>query len=138
MKVKSAMHKGVEWCNPETPVTEIAGIMKRHDIGSVPIGDNDKLVGMVTDRDIVCKGLTNGSRLSGLKARDVMTKGIVFCREDDDVADAVDVMEQKKIRRIPVINKQKRMTGMLSLGDVTHVATQRMTTELAKAVSAHH
>ena len=58
MKVKDAMHKGVDWVGPDTPVTELAKLMREHDIGAIPIGEDDRLVGMVTDRDIVCKGLT--------------------------------------------------------------------------------
>ena len=57
MKVKDAMHKGVDWVSPDTPVTELAKLMCDHDIGAIPIGENDRLIGMVTDRDIVCKGL---------------------------------------------------------------------------------
>ena len=61
MKVKEVMHKGVEWVGPDTPVIELAKLMNRHDVGAIPIGDNDRLIGMVTDRDIVCKGLANDS-----------------------------------------------------------------------------
>jgi len=61
MKVKHAMHKGVEWVGPDTPVTELAKLMRKHDIGAIPIGENDRLIGMVTDRDIVCKGLADDS-----------------------------------------------------------------------------
>ena len=57
MKVKDAMHRGVDWVSPDTPVTELAKLMCEHDIGAIPIGENDRLIGMVTDRDIVCKGL---------------------------------------------------------------------------------
>jgi CBS domain-containing protein len=57
MKVKEAMHKGVDWVDPDTPVTDLAKLMRQHDIGAIPIGENDRLIGMVTDRDIVCKGL---------------------------------------------------------------------------------
>ena len=61
MKVKDAMHKGVDWVSPDTPVTELAKLMCEHDIGAIPIGENDRLIGMVTDRDIVCKGLAQDS-----------------------------------------------------------------------------
>src|SRR5262250_651292 len=61
MKVKDVMHKGVDWVSPDTPITELARLMREHDIGSIPIGENDKLIGMVTDRDIVCKGLADDS-----------------------------------------------------------------------------
>ena len=73
MKVKEAMHKGVEWVGPDTPVIELAKLMRKHDVGAIPIGENDQLVGMVTDRDIVCKGLAEESFDPGsATARDVM------------------------------------------------------------------
>lgn len=138
MKVKAAMHHGVEWCAPDTPLTEIAKIMKMEDIGAVPIGDNDRLIGMVTDRDIACKVVAEGRDISSATARDAMTEGIYYCREDEDVGKAVQRMEDKRIRRLPVINKAKRMVGMLSLGDLSHMAPAKFSTEALKAVSAHH
>ena len=139
MKVKDAMHKGVDWVNPDTPVSELAKLMCEHDIGSIPIGENDQLIGMVTDRDIVCKGLAkDGFDVRRAAARDVMTPGIHCCREDDDLAKAVHHMETLKVRRLPVINKSKRMVGMISLGDVSHSATGDLLSECVKSVSAHH
>ena len=139
MKVKDAMHKGVDWVSPDTPVTEIAKLMREHDIGSIPIGENDRLIGMVTDRDIVCKGVAqNGFDADSATARDVMTPGVHCCREDDDLAKAVRHMEQLKIRRLPVINKSKRMVGILSLGDISSTASTDLLSEWAKSVSAHH
>ena len=80
MKVKDAMHKGVDWVSPDTPVTELAKLMCEHDIGAIPIGENDRLIGMVTDRDIVCKGLAQESFDAGhATARDVMILGIHCC-----------------------------------------------------------
>ncbi len=138
MKVRQAMHAGVDWCAPDTPLSEIARIMRDDDIGAVPIGEKDRLIGMVTDRDIVCRGLANGRDPSSLTARDVMTEGIVYCMEEADLEDAIHLMENKQIRRMPVINDKKRMTGMLSLGDLSHAAGRELTGELAEAVSAHH
>jgi len=139
MKVKDAMHKGVDWVNPDTPITELAKLMREHDIGAIPIGENDQLVGMVTDRDIVCKGLAqNGFDASRAMARDVMTSGIHCCREDDDLAKAVQRMETLKVRRLPVINKNKQMVGMLALGDVSTAAPNELVSECVKSVSAHH
>jgi CBS domain-containing protein len=70
MKVKEVMHKGVEWVGPDTPITEIAKLMRKHDVGAIPIGENDRLIGMVTDRDIVCKGLAqDGFDARGATAR---------------------------------------------------------------------
>src|SRR5437764_8666711 len=139
MKVKDAMHKGVDWVSPDTPLTELAKLMREHDIGAIPIGENDRLIGMVTDRDIVCKGLAqdnfDGQRAT---ARGVMTPGIHCCRDDDDLGKAVQHMEKLKVRRLPVINKSKRMVGILSLGDISHSAPAAILTEWAKSVSAHH
>jgi CBS domain-containing protein len=139
MKVKDAMHKGVDWVSPETTVTELAKMMRAQDIGSIPIGENDRLIGMVTDRDIVCKGLADdGFDGRTATARDVMTTGIHCCREDDDLAKAVQHMEELKIRRLPVINKNMRMVGILSVGDVSQSAPREMVSEYVKSVSAHH
>jgi CBS domain-containing protein len=139
MKVKDAMHRGVEWVGPDTPVTELAKLMRMRDIGSIPIGENDRLIGMVTDRDIVCNGLAeDGFDAARAAARDVMTPDIHCCREDDDLAKAVRHMEALKIRRLPVINKSKRMVGMLSLGDVSHSAPGDLVTECVRSVAAHH
>ena len=88
MKVKDVMHRGVDWVGPETPISELAKLMRDHDIGAIPIGENDRLIGMVTDRDIVCKGLAqDGFDAGRFTAREVMTAGIHCCREDDDIAD---------------------------------------------------
>jgi CBS domain-containing protein len=139
MKVKDVMHKGVDWVSPDTPITELAKLMREHDIGAIPIGENDRLVGMVTDRDIVCKGLARDDLdIASATARDVMTEGIHCCREDDDLAKAVKHMEALKVRRLPVINKSRRMVGILSLGDLGQSAPGDLVTECVRSVSAHH
>ncbi len=139
MKVKEAMHKGVDWVGPDTPVTDLAKLMCQHDIGAIPIGEDDLLIGMVTDRDLVCKGLAEDSfDARRATARDVMTPGIHCCREDDDLAKAVRHMEELKVRRLPVINKSKRMVGILSVGDISRSAPSDLLSECIKSVSAHH
>ena len=138
MKVKRAMHEGVQWVEPMTSVKEIARLMRKHDIGAIPIGENDRLIGMVTDRDIVCRCVAEGNDTTKTTARQVMSKGIVFCRDEEELDDAARIMEHKKIRRLPVINKDKRMIGMLSLGDVSQAGSRELTGEVMKSVSAHH
>jgi CBS domain-containing protein len=138
MKVKAAMHRGVEWVGPDTPVTELAKLMREHDIGAIPIGENDRLVGMVTDRDIVCRAIALGLDPKSVRARDVMTEGVVFCLEKQDLGDAARLMETRKVRRLPVINAKKRMTGMLSLGDLYNAAPRPVSNEAMQGVSAHH
>jgi CBS domain-containing protein len=93
----------------------------------------------VTDRDIVCKGLAqDGFDAGAATARDVMTPGIHCCRDDDDLAKAVRHMEELKVRRLAVINRSKRMVGILSLGDVSHSAPGNLLSEWVRSVSAHH
>src|SRR3546814_3567426 len=75
MNVKQAMHAGVDWCAPDTPLSDIARVMRDADVGAVPIGENDRLIGMVTDRDIVCRGCADGRDPTAMTARDVMTSG---------------------------------------------------------------
>jgi CBS domain-containing protein len=132
------MHSGVTWFQPTTPLKDIARAMRDQDIGCVPIGENDRLVGMVTDRDIICRGLAQNGDCLKMLARDVMSKPIVYCYEDEDVDDAVHVMEKHTVRRLPVISREKRMVGMLSLGDISTRAGRELAGEAIKATSAHH
>ncbi|MEW5964739.1 MAG: CBS domain-containing protein [Pseudomonadota bacterium] len=138
MKVRNAMHAGVAWVSPDTTVRELARLMREQDIGALPVGENDRLVGMVTDRDIVCRCLADGKDPKKATARDIMTKGIVYCRDNADLGDATRIMESKQIRRLPVIDEAKRMVGMLSLGDISHSASRQLSGEVLQAVSDHH
>ncbi len=138
MQVSEAMHNGVEWVAPDVPIAQLARTMKEKDIGAIPVGENDRLIGMVTDRDIAIRAFANGRDPTSLTARDVMSAGIVYCRTDEAVEDAVRIMEMKKIRRLPVINNDKRMVGMLSIGDISHASSQDIAGELMHSVAAHH
>jgi len=138
MKVKNCMHKDAQWVAPETPVKAVAKMMAEQDIGAIPVGENDRLIGMVTDRDIVVRGLADGKDVAALTARDVMSEGIAWCRDTDDLTHAANMMQSKQIRRLPVIDKNKRMVGILSLGDLSNAGTDRTIAASAKAVSAHH
>jgi CBS domain-containing protein len=138
MKVKDVMHRGVTWVEPTISIREIARRMRDDDIGSVPIGENDRLVGIVTDRDIICRGVANGADCNALTARDVMSKPIIYCRADDDLELAIRIMEKNKIRRLPVIDKDKRLAGILALGDISEIVGQDAAGEVMRSVSAHH
>jgi CBS domain-containing protein len=138
MKVEKMMHKGVEWVSPNTIIAALAKKMQQFDIGAIPVGENDRLIGMVTDRDIVIRGVANGKDPSKLTARDVMTKGVTNCRDNEEVDEAVRIMESERIRRLPVIDANKRMVGMISLGDMSHAASKKIAAEVTRAVSAHH
>ncbi|MEP9390536.1 CBS domain-containing protein [Mesorhizobium sp. KR9-304] len=138
MRVSKAMHTNATWVPPTMPVPEISRIMKERDIGAVPVGENDRLIGMVTDRDIAIRAMPNGHDVSSMTARDVMSTGITYCRSDDTLEEAARLMEAKKIRRLPVIDANKRMVGMLSIGDMSHFADEDVTGELMQAVTGHH
>jgi CBS domain-containing protein len=138
MKARDLMHKGVEILAPDTPVTKLAKIMREKDIGVIPVGSNGKLIGMVTDRDITLRAVANGKDLTHLTAQDVMTKGVVCCRDTDKLRDVLELMEEKKIRRVPVTDESEQVVGMISLGDISDGASGKFTQEVMRAVSAHH
>ena len=138
MKVRDLMHKGVEIMPPDTPITKLAKKMREMDIGAIPVGSHGELVGMVTDRDLAMRAIAADKDATKLTARDVMSKGIVYCRDSEGVEDAVRIMEQKQIRRLPVLDENKRLVGMLSLGDVCHCTSRQISGEALHAVSAHH
>ena len=138
MKVKDAMHAGVTWTEPDTKISELARLMREQGIGSIPVGENDRLIGMVTDRDIAIKGFADGRDPTTLTARDVMHAPILYCRSEEDVDDAARLMEQHQVRRLPVIDENKRMVGMLSLGDIASASSAALTGEVTQSVAEHH
>ncbi|WP_226663566.1 CBS domain-containing protein [Microbulbifer aggregans] len=138
MKVEQAMHRGVTWCSPDTPLWKVAQLLRDHDVGAIPVGEDDRLIGMVTDRDIVCRGLAEGIDIREMTAEDVMTSGIEYCYADEHIEEAIAHLEEMKIRRMPVIDGAKRMVGMLSMGDIAHAVNDSTCHEYAAAVSAHH
>jgi len=138
MKVKDVMHKGTTCVEPGTPVWEIAKRMRDSDVGAIPVKADSQLVGIVTDRDIACRALAGSGNLSGITAKDIMTKDVVCCSPDDDVRVAIETMEAKKIRRLPVTDSHKTMIGMLSLGDISHKVGKELSGEVLRAVSGHH
>ncbi|MGK9050731.1 CBS domain-containing protein [Neorhizobium petrolearium] len=116
MKVSEIMSRDVQIANPQQTIAEIARKMADQEIGFMPVGDGDRLVGSITDRDMVVRGLADG--LAGdAKVREVMTRDVKYCFEDDDVDDVARNMGQVQVRRLPVVNRDKRLTGVISLGD---------------------
>jgi len=138
MKVKDMMHKGVECVSPDTAINLIAKKMRDLDVGAIPVAANGELVGMVTDRDITIRCVVGNETMSSIKAKDVMTSGVIYCRDNEDVEDAVRIMEGKQVRRLPVLNEAMQVVGMVTLGDLSHALPRDLTGEVAKAVSAHH
>lgn len=138
MKVREIMHKGVECVAPDTPVEMLAKRMLDEDIGAVPVRQGIQVVGIVTDRDIALRAVASGRNLAKLTASDVMSRDVKFCRESEEVTDAVRLMESRHIRRLPVLDRQDELVGILSLGDISGAMSRDMTGELVQAVSAHH
>jgi len=119
MQVKDVMTSGVECISPDTTLREAAQKMKELDVGLLPIcGENDRLAGMITDRDITVRAVADGLDPSTAQARDVMTPTVVYCYDDQEVSDAAHMMEQNQIRRLVVLNHEKRLVGIVSLGDL--------------------
>ncbi|HWP25858.1 MAG TPA: CBS domain-containing protein [Xanthobacteraceae bacterium] len=138
MKVRTVMHKGATSVQLDTPVREIARRMRKYDIGAVPVRANGAVVGMITDRDIACRALGRTGNVARLTAKDVMTPKVVTCSPDEDIASAIRKMERKKVRRLPVVNGNGAVVGMLSLGDIAQKVAKQLSGEILRAVSAHH
>ncbi len=138
MKVVEVMHHGVAWAGPDAPIAALAKRMSDADVGCLPIVDDGKLVGIVTDRDLVLRTFALDRDPGLLTAHDVMTRDVVHSRFDDDAEDAVRKMESKAIRRLPVLDAENRLVGMVSLGDISHIMTGDVSAEVLRAVSAHH
>lgn len=138
VKVREVMHPGASWITPELPLSDVAVRMEQEDIGALPVGEDDRLIGMITDRDIAIRAFAENADPLQLTARDVMSEPIIFCTANEDLDDAVRIMERKQVRRLPVIDDNRRMVGMLSLGDVAAAAPATLAAETLRAVSAHH
>ena len=118
MKISEVMTRNVETITPDQPVSEAAGFMLSADTGSIPVIENDKLVGMITDRDIAVRGVANG-RGPDTAVRELMTSDIVSVRDSDDVSEAAARMSEAQVRRVPVIDNENRLCGIVSLGDLS-------------------
>jgi CBS domain-containing protein len=134
MYIREAMHPGAEWITPDKTLEEAARKMRDLDVGCLPVGENDRLVGMITDRDIVCRGIAFGSDPK-TAVKDVMSTGIVYCFEDEEIDDVAHFLEEKQLHRLVVLNRRKRMVGLLSLGDIATHCSHELTGEILDAVS---
>lgn len=124
MNINEVMHRDSFWTHPTTPLIDVARAMREHDVGALPVVDNDELIGMVTDRDLTIRGLADGKDAQHSTARDVMTREMFWCYEDADVKDVASYMQEKRVRRIPVVNHDKRVVGMVSIGDITRASIE--------------
>ena len=124
MKVREAMTRDVRLVKPDQPIREAAKLMGELDIGALPVEENDRLVGMITDRDIAVRAVAAG-RGADTPIRDVMSGEVKYCYVDQTVDEVTQNMGELRIRRLPVLNRDKRLVGILSLGDLAIDETAR-------------
>jgi CBS domain-containing protein len=136
MNVSEIMSRKVEIISPETPIRDAAQKMKAYDVGFLPVGDNDRLVGTVTDRDMVIRVIAEGKDAEYCKTRDVMTSDVFWCYEDQTVDEVADYMAEKEVRRVLILNRAKRLVGVVSIGDLAKTGgEQQKTGELIKEIA---
>jgi CBS domain-containing protein len=135
MKIHDLMTADVTFVRPDTSILEVARKMRDADIGSTPVVDDDRLIGMVTDRDIVLRVVALGGDPAAAVARDAMSPGILYCYEDDTVEQVLENMGDQQIRRLPVVNSDKRLVGYVSLGDLSLTGKRRAAGEALQEIS---
>jgi CBS domain-containing protein len=118
MQVRELMTPSAEVISPSNTLQEAAERMKELDVGTLPVCEERRLVGMITDRDITVRGVAEGEDPWTDRVRDVMTREVIYCFDDQDIAEAARLMKNKQVRRLPVLNREMRLVGILSLGDV--------------------
>ena len=131
MLVREAMSRDVKTVDPDQALQDAARIMLDTDVGALPVGENDKLVGMITDRDIAVRGVAAGKPPTA-RVREVMSQEVRYCFEDEDTAHVARNMGEQQIRRLPVVDRSKRLVGILSLADL---ATSAKTGQATAALS---
>jgi CBS domain-containing protein len=117
MRVSEAMTRNVRLCTPGQTIREVARIMAEIDAGSMPVGENDRLIGMITDRDIAVRAVAAGKGPE-TPVREVMSSDVKYCYEDEDLDHVAKNMADIKVRRLPVVSREKRLVGIVSLGDL--------------------
>jgi len=119
MKVNEVMTRGAECVRPNATLQEAARKMRDMDVGFLPVcGDNDRLAGTITDRDIAIRAVAEGWSPADKHVNDVLSADVIYCFEDQDAEEAADLMKQRQVRRLVVLNRDKRLVGVVSLGDL--------------------
>jgi CBS domain-containing protein len=131
-RVAEVMSRGVRTMSPDDTMRRAAKAMDEFDVGVVPVCDGERLVGVVTDRDITVRGVANGYSAESTRLNEVMTKDPLWCFDDDPLEQAMEVMRDGQIRRLPVVDRDRRLVGILSMGDV---ATTAGTADVAETLA---
>ena len=138
MLVKEIMTHRLESISPTATLSEAARKMRTFNIGSLPVVENGRLIGIITDRDICCRGVADDYDPVRAEVRQIMSHDIAFCFSYDTVNDAVRQMEQRHIRRLAVLNSDKTIAGFLSVDDLAHYSRQLAGEVLDSARPVHH
>ena len=136
MKVDAAMTPEVRLVKPDQTIREAAQLMAEIDAGAIPVTENDRLVGMITDRDIAIRAVAQG-KSPDTRIRDVMSTGILYCFDDQELDDVARNMGKNQVRRLPVINRDKRLVGILALGDLASNEDAKAVGRTVSQVSEH-
>src|SRR6478752_5499036 len=134
-KVHDVMTDSPRCVTPETSVSDAAVLMETEDVGSLPILDGDQLAGVVTDRDIVIRAIAKGKDPRGMAVRDVASRELVTVQADDDLMDALQLMATRQVRRLPVVDENNRLVGILSQADVAVSAKEKSVGEMVEEIS---
>ncbi|HYX36715.1 MAG TPA: CBS domain-containing protein [Oligoflexus sp.] len=138
MKISEMMTQETVLMSPETNIRTACEIMRDSDIGFIPVTDGEKILGAVTDRDIATRGIANGMNPDETPVQDVMSRDIVFIYEDQDELEAARLMQVKQIRRLVVLNRDKRLVGILSLCDLSsHARDHALAGEILESMLDH-
>ncbi|GAA3907918.1 CBS domain-containing protein [Sphingomonas limnosediminicola] len=134
MKVSEVMTRDVQTVSPDQPVREAASFMLSADAGSIPVTEGERLIGMITDRDIAVRGVAKGHG-PDTPVRDLMTDDLVVVRSDDNVEDVATKMSEAQVRRLPVIDEDNRLCGIVSLGDLSRQTDTECATQALEGVT---
>jgi CBS domain-containing protein len=134
-KVGDVMTTRPRAVTPQTPLSEVAELMKSDDVGSVPVVEGDRLVGIVTDRDIVVRAIAQGKDPRGMPVSEVSTRELVTVGPDDDLSAALELMARHQVRRLAVTGKDERLVGVVSQADVARQAKEKETGEVVQSIS---
>jgi CBS domain-containing protein len=135
MQVKEVMTRSPICCGPTDTIDEVAKLMRDHDCGVIPVIAGTKIVGVITDRDITCRAVAAGSVPFAIPVKDVMTKTVYTVRENDNVQAAIDLMEEKQVRRLPVVNDQNAIVGVVAPSDLAPIFASTNVADFLLAVS---
>jgi len=135
MRVSEAMTRDVRIARPDQSIREAATVMAEIDAGALPVGEQDRLIGVITDRDIAVRAVAQGKAPTTM-VRDVMSQEVLYCFDDQDLDDVAKNMGSVKVRRLPVVNRDKRLVGILSLGDLVRNEGAKIAAGTVSRISA--